>query len=700
MHYGKKRKGLSLLEAVDSLTTLSEIDAYVIQESLEEVLQNRERLKEVFKVIHTYLLKFIEKGSDELRDPNVQRGIHSLMVFINEAAQKIDRSSEAVEGKVIESMSQVSEYQDLQQFYMNKIAARFPRALESSGVLLEGWTYSKEEDSQDVRRKVLRDLGDVRQDRAYELFFIRKEDGHPFFNHQLLEHLKLVGNFNPILRNAIGVDLFSHVQLIRDKNLQTGAKKILHAIEPYMDEYYKVGLRFKDKEFVGSINKALMALMLAANSRNLMQNTTGKSCLSYYNDFQLYFRKAFLCKEYKSYLLESKSQSNEIASILLNLCHNLSAAFFTRGESHIEMVAFIRLLIEKGEHEITTDAPTKSPVCMWNTLLDDDAGIRNVLKQYPSGPLMKAVHLFSEHLVEGFDPIAQNNLPFQLYTCIGDEMHVTCLHVPCPTRQMRIGKAEIVEEFYGFLYSLSAKGSQRHLLINLQDHTSWEEHARCVALEEIQLDEKLKKSCSVVTLPKDGDFYLQTGPYLELKVASEFIEQFKSQVIGDKGCGYFFSAPWNSVQSKEFIDQSMETIHVSFFGKKKHLEHKNRLDFIEIFFLFLILKMIETYNPDSISFTCKDGIDTGAVASAELFSFLKMMNGEESWNKEDKDSLLWMLYNPALTLRERAVDGARLDRMVSALLIVQGALEAHRNEVVSACCKLYTKNPFTLTKLH
>ncbi len=106
-----------------------------------------------------------------------------------------------------------------------------------------------------------------------------------------------------------------------------------------------------------------------------------------------------------------------------------------------------------------------------------------------------------------------------------------------------------------------------------------------------------------------------------------------------------------------------------------------------------ILKLIEDFNPDTLSFTCKDAVDTGAAASAEMFAFLRMMNDASHWSKEEKDFLLWMLYAPALSVRERAIDIQRLNRMTSALAIVGAEVEAHYHETVAACSKLY-KLPF------
>ncbi|MBI2811790.1 MAG: hypothetical protein HYX67_13315, partial [Candidatus Melainabacteria bacterium] len=138
-----------------------------------------------------------------------------------------------------------------------------------------------------------------------------------------------------------------------------------------------------------------------------------------------------------------------------------------------------------------------------------------------------------------------------------------------------------------------------------------------------------------------------------------------------------------------FASDAMKTIHTLFFAGNDFLTHKNRLDFIEIFYLFFSLKLIELFRPDSMSFTCKDAIDTGPAASAELFAFMRLMNNPSEWSKEEKNFFLWMLYGPALTSRERAIDPSCFNRMVNAMAIINAEIEAHYSQTVAACAKLF-----------
>src|SRR3990170_6659499 len=103
--------------------------------------------------------------------------------------------------------------------------------------------------------------------------------------------------------------------------------------------------------------------------------------------------------------------------------------------------------------------------------------IRYILKQHPSGPILKTLDVLRlDENERAFDPLTQENLPHQLFSFLFKKRHITCLHLPCPVHQEVINRAEIAEEFKGFMRSLRQElDSRKLLLINLQDRTSWQE---------------------------------------------------------------------------------------------------------------------------------------------------------------------------------------------------------------------------------
>jgi hypothetical protein len=714
MHFRKGKTELSVIEAVDNLSHMVEVDMSVPEEpekpleltedQLSERMHalswhnpeyrayNRERVKETFHAIFKYLRDLYDKDKSQLRDEETQRGIQAMMLLASEAAQKIDDYTEIFKGDPEgESVTELKEYKELQHFYLSKIAQQFQKIAEREEKWQEEWGVGIEEEQIGTHKGGLKDLESVRRDHEYELFLIRQEDGHPLFNRALLHHMQLIGQFDFMLRDVTRENPFLRVPMIQDRDAHFAAKEILHLAFPYINEYYKEALKFKQLGFVLEINKALMALMLAANARNLMQTAIGKCSLNYYCDFRDYLRSALQSKEYFRFLKTPPDLSELFLYSLINLSHVLCASFFLRGIHRRDMVAFIHLLIQRGAWGSVVQSQTASPLSLWNTLLDQDGNIRNLLKQNLNGPIMMTLRLFTEDKqLSGFDPLAQHNFPGLMYTIVSDDVHISCIRLPSPTSQQTLDRADLVDEFCGFLRSIgSQKRNQRHLLFNLQDRTSWYERNRCIAIEEIQKKAEFKETSLVVTFPKNADFYMQSGSYLDQNDAKEFKRELKEQIASAEQCGFYFPSEVEQKVLLKFTDETLETIHKVFFGNKDILVHKNRLDFIEIFYLMLTLKLIEVFKPDIISFTCKDAIDTGAAASAELFAFLRMMNDPSHWSKEEKDFLLWMLYSSALTLRERAIDTQRFNRMISALSLVNAELEAHYQDTVTTCSKLY-----------
>jgi hypothetical protein len=707
MQLRKNPHELSVMEAVDNLSHMAELDrSSVIDKTKKKALTeqqisegmhalswydpeyyayHRERVKETFKPVFYYLKNLYEKDKGHLKEEQTQRGIQALMLLVTEAAQKIDQHTQVFKGdKEAESVTELKEYKELQHFYLTKVVQRFQTLMEAEEKWQEEWGKGAEDE-------ILSEVEGVRRDQHYELFLVRKEDGTPYFNRALLKHMQLIGQFDQLLIDPQVEDPFLRLQSVLDRDAHMAAKEILHVAAPYVDEYYKDALKFKKVEFVAAINKAVMSLMLAGNSRNLLQNSIGKHALDYFADFHYYLRSALSSPQYQKFISSPPDLSDRFIHSVTNLSHVLCTSFFLKAGSRKEMVSLIHSFIEKGSQNSVTLSQTSSPMALWNQLRDADESIRQMLKQFPSGPLMKTIALFNqEDVLRGFDPMSQQNSPSHLYTLSSDQIHVSCIRLPCPTSQQFLGKAEVVDEFTGFLRAIGSKAkNQRHLLINLQERTSLHEHARCVAIEKIQTKSEFLNTLMVVTFPKNADFYLQSGAYLHVDSAKDFMNQLKEQLSSGEACGFYLPPDIDQKELLSFTSEAIKTIHSTFFASKEHLIHKNRLDFIEIYFMLFALKIIEMFKPDTLSFTCKDAVDTGAAASAEMFAFLRMMNDPSTWSKEEKDFLLWMLYAPALAVRERAVDLQRLSRMVSALSVIGAEIEAHPKETLAACAKLY-----------
>ncbi|HSX11983.1 MAG TPA: hypothetical protein VLF61_00640, partial [Rhabdochlamydiaceae bacterium] len=133
MALGKHQEEFSILEAIDYLSSMSEVDQVEPSKIIKinwldpsQTGQNQEVVRQTFKVVHRYLEDLYEKNRPQLKEVETQRGIQAIMVLAKEAAQKLDKYTQLfkeVHGP--QGVSRLKEYQSLQHFYLSKIMQKF-----------------------------------------------------------------------------------------------------------------------------------------------------------------------------------------------------------------------------------------------------------------------------------------------------------------------------------------------------------------------------------------------------------------------------------------------------------------------------------------------------------------------------------------------------------------------------------------------
>jgi hypothetical protein len=708
----KKDQEMSIMDAVDNLSGMAELDVAVEKEGeAVGVKKNLHKLKELeetekeetlstvkgtFKTVHKYLEHVYSKDKEQLKDRDMQRGIKAIMVLADEAADKLDKCTSLFkhtykEGKV----SEIKEYKDLRSFYSKKILKRFEEVLATEAAWQEEW--ASEDEKIDIERQGLKDLEMVKRDKEYELFYIRKDDGKPFFNRNLLRHIKLVSDFDEVIMGFEGEDPLLHINILLDHEAQVVAEEIRDIAKNELGDFYADAFHHKEIQIVGDMIKITMSLMLACNPQNLNENTMGKVCTRYLKDFHKFLREILVSPDYLRLINHSVEETDQLSRALVNLVHAFSFAFFCHSGKKQEMLDFMNDLLKRsngGELPIRREKIDTN--AFLSEIYDLHDSITEMLKKYPSGPLFKTLDIFQErNEKEGFDPIGQGNPPYYLYTFSSSDFDSKCLKMPCPTLHAHINKAEVIDEFKGFLRHFETKkGLERHLHINLQDRTSWEEHARCQALEKLQNQAEFSEQLILVTFPKKSDFYFQAEDYLKVDTAKDFLKLLEEQVKSGEECGFFFSKFLPKKELNDFVKKILPVIHTHFFKKKVKLDRKERLDFIEIFYQFFTLKILELARPDTFTFSCKDGVDVGSTASAAFFTLVKLLGKEDQWSQEEQDQLYWILCGPALTVRERLVDYQRFSRMASSLSIIAQAFAKDHDKIIKALQPLYSAKLF------
>lgn len=614
-----------------------------------------------FAVVYSYLQSFYKKMKDKGKEEAFSKGLESIMVLVGESAKKLEKFDILFQEKI----SLLEEYKNIKDFYQTRIVKEIGTSSQSD--LQEAtfdWEHGLEELFSEEEVEVvegvhlLNNLEAVKSDHAYELFYLKNEAGHNFYTGELARTIKLACDFGDI--DATSADPLLHIKNWEDKSLQEIADSLLSASKREVEAFYKETVKHRDVDIVSLMRQAVLALMLASNPKNLIRQFSIKGCHRYFGDFQQFLRQVLEHRDYQKLLLYSGEPGAPFLFEVIHLANNLIFDLFTQQTSRTEFSSFLMKLL--GE---TKEAPTLS-----DFLAVSDATLRAVLKRHPSGPVFKALDVIREKeetLV--FDPVYQGNLPGKELELIHNQKHISLMRIPSPTKQEVVSHAVVTTEFESFLYALASKKRGNLLFINFADRTSWREHARVKALEEMGNLAEFADKITVVTIAMDTDFYNQVGHYAASDDAKTFLSHFFEH-LSDEIAGYHFPANIkNKIFPKE-IKMVLEAIHKTFFENKKTLSHKERLELIEIAYHFLILKLIEVVEPTDIAFSSKDALDAVAIEMVGLAALLSIGQHKKLTSKE-RQAFVGILYGPTMIIRERGVHPEKVGRLIDVIKLYE-----------------------------
>lgn len=647
---------LNILEALDNLNVLVDVDSidqievtedaqlvahledkendYWVKAGADEM--TRDAIRETFKSVHEYLVHFYEKARQNQSDAKrLIEGINSVMVLVGEAANRLEREGSVFKKRVIE----LPEYQELQDFYKNHVIQELFKEFAKAPIIKP---VEEEEVEEIAGVHILNDIDLIKRDHLYELFLLKNEAGHDFYTMALARNLKLACDFGQYAGRFVSDDPFVQIKSWEDRALHLFAKRILNSASKELETFYKGMHQFKDVEIVKWTHQSVMALFLAANPRNLLRQFSAKGCYLYFNDFQNFLRNAIHTREYDRLLVYSANHA--FFEDVMKLIAKLIQEFFVLGEMPQEAKETVLKLAGKTEGRMSDQLHHA-----WSHL-------ESAFSEHPYGPVFKALDSVRDQGQRRFDPLLQENIP--AIECSFNN-GVDLLRMPAPVHQHLIHRAEIADEYKAFLRTTK----ESHLIINFQDRTSWREHARSEALEELGRHAEFAEQLSVITLAKDTEFYDQGGIYESLNNARDFIQQFAHH-LADEKTGYYFPQKIHSKLLPTWVTQMLESVHTIFFQNKQELKRTERLDFITIAYLLIELKVIELVAPSLVTHCSKDGLDAGGCSSAALIAFLKE---QKNWKKKEIETFFSIVFVPTMLQRERTPHPERIERLESLL---------------------------------
>lgn len=675
---------LSLVEAVENLSHLADMpilptkpqgeeeitptEQALVQETLHHlsgtVGNPVDAIRETFQTILSHVSDYYRCQYSQLSQGAVRRNFRSLMAMVGEAGRKLDRCTGLFQTAY--RASELQEYQALESFFQDKLAKPIG---ESSQQSLEQLAVRELEAGTELatvslHARAAEDLERLIGDSDYELFFLKREDGTSYFTPQLLRNLNVIHQLGTNLPESVESDPLIQLREILDLEAHNRARMLVEAARSYWTGIARAAqAELPSHPLLQALYSGMCALMLAGNSRNLLAALPVKNSLQYFHDFLLFLEQALCCDEYREVV--GKTRPTSLEAQLLGLTQDLCQTLFHYPAPTELIGPYIAKLIKSGspepihEHQIALQ------------LLREDEAIRRVLARYPSGPLLRMLDFISaEEIPESFEPLMQENLPSKIWTLQGAGWESDLLRLPSPTKQTSVQKVYPSRLFEGFLDSyLLPSGPERHLLVNLQDRTSFRDHGRCLALEELPRLAEFLPHLTVITLAKNTDFYHQVEPYASESKADAFIDTLCQQIAEGEEYGYYFP-PGLRTGLNQRLHRLAKQVWQERFGASPSLDRDQRLIFIEIFYNELVMDLIRDLKPQSFSFTDKDGVDTAPCATT-LFYLQSQWTQDPAWKPGDEQLLHTMLFAPALMIRERALHRQPLIRMAQAAYLLQ-----------------------------
>jgi hypothetical protein len=675
---------LSLVEAVENLSHLADMpiqpdlpkqeveisaeEQALVQETLHQLAGTVgnpvDAIRETFQTILAYVSDYYRCQYSQLSNPQVRNNFRSLMAMVGEAGRKLDRCTGLFQTAY--RASELQEYRALEDFFQNKLAKPIGESAQQNLEQLakrelEGGTESA---TISLHARAAEDLERLIGDADYELFFLKREDGSSYFTPQLLRNLNVIHQLGTKLPEAVESDPLIQLREILDLEAHHRARALLEAARAYWPTLAKEanGL-IATNPFFADLYSGMSALMLASNSRNLLAALPVKNTLQYFRDFALFLEQALSSPGYREGL--AKQRPNHLESQLIGLTHDLCQTLFHFPVASDLIGPYITKLIKAGNPD-TLDEP-----CLALRLMQEDQAIRTVLAKYPSGPLLRMLDFITaEDVPTTFEPLMQENFPSKLWTMQGKGWESDLLRLPSPTKQETVERVYPSRLFEGFLDSyLLPSGPERHLLINIQDRTSFRDYGRSLCLEQLPRLAEFLPHLTVITLAKNTDFYHQVEPYASIDSAEEFIDTLCAQMVEGEVYGFYFP-PGLRTGLNQRLHALAKRLWQERFGSAKSLERDQRLAFIELFYNELVVDLLEDLKPQSFSFTDKDGVDDAPCATT-LFYLQAQWAKDPSWRPASEDLLHTMLFAPALMIRERAPHPLPLARMAQAAYLLQ-----------------------------
>ncbi|MEI8365669.1 MAG: hypothetical protein WCF65_04540 [Parachlamydiaceae bacterium] len=287
------------------------------------------------------------------------------------------------------------------------------------------------------------------------------------------------------------------------------------------------------------------------------------------------------------------------------------------------------------------------------------------------------------HLNVNFDPHLQGNIPFVLGEVEINGKPVKLLRMGTPTMEYGFGAtAEIIPEFRGYVEGLALQG-QKHLYISLQNDKqklfyAGDESGRNSAIKELHHD--YPDTFFAVVLAQDSRFYKQVdskGAPLAVEDSNLFKRKFFNELTGEN-TGFYFPKTWTEDPDFQFgLHQLLEAVHHIAYEDKADLSAQEKKDFIEIYYSYLSIFLMEYSKADNANITCKDAIDRAGKLNSLVLKLIMMIQRKDEIPENKRIHQVYT-HAPAFLVKSQAIIHSRRDRLLTALATMENQEVAER----------------------
>lgn len=652
-----ENEALSLVDAVETLSNIADLNmdpaiALFKEQGLlltpSDTIKNVDWLavppeegivmvKSIFNTVLNYLRGFYKDEYASIHDMRTLDGIKSVMVLVGEAAKKIDKYQQENLKGPFQSITESKEYKRLQDFYLRKISHTIDEGVLGKWILAitkNTFQRHKKGPEKGVSRHVFIDLDTIKKDTEYELLLLRKEDGSRFFNPRIIRNIKLVSDFGRFFSNEKRADALEAVPVWKDQFLHSAAVHILRDLSSTMNEFFKHYKMYKEEKTASTLNKCFMALMMAANPKHAQNNSEHKGAYKYFNDAFHFLKIAVNEREFQNLLTFGPETENSI--VLIESVLMTVKSFYS---SPINYSGLNKILKELS--------PCEYKGSLSQIIKCDLQSLQKSSKGHVSGPIGKALEIFEEGQRIFFEPIQEVNIPTMPYSIQYGEKRIPLIRMGSPVLQEEIHKAALSPAFKAFLRTAPSS-----IIINFQDRNHWKEEARSKALDNLPVP--------MLTWNIESDFYHQTGRYESEHKMDKFSLHLKEWL--------------DECQCLLPYEELLNYVHKAFFDGKNILNREERKSFIDLFILFNNLKAIDQYEPDSVLYICKDGVDIVPVQMTLMKAFFILWKCE-ALSPDIINHFRGELFLPSLLVRERTPLALWVNRLISDIKVIEESCE-------------------------